>query len=185
MPYFEKLPGERLFLSPVDPDDAETYARWVNDLEITRWLDMTNRLFSLPAERAFLEEAAKKTDNYQFAIVLRDENRLLGSVGLMDVHNTNRTATLGIFIGEAADRGKGYGAEAIKLLLDYGFRWLGLRNIDLHVNCENERAIACYKKVGFREYGRRRDAIFRDGEWVDRIHMEVLAQEWMQSYGEA
>jgi len=178
MPYFEKIPGERIYLSPMDPGDLEIYTKWMNDSEVTRWLGMHSGLYSLPAERAYLENATKETNNYQFAIVLREGNRLLGNIGLMDLNQINRRATLGIFIGEAEDRSKGYGAEAIRLLLDYGFKWLGLRNIDLHVNCDNTRAIACYKKAGFVEYGRRHGTVFADGQWRDDVLMEVLARDF-------
>jgi len=177
MPYFEKIPGERIYLSPMDPGDLEIYTKWMNDSEVTRWLGMHSGVFSLPAERAWIEGATKDTHNYQFAIVLREGNRLLGNIGLMDVQQINRRATMGIFIGEAEDRSKGYGAEATRLLLDYGFRWLGLRNIDLHVNSGNARAIACYKKAGFREYGRRHGAVFADGQWHDDVLMEALTQD--------
>jgi len=175
MPYFEKIPGERIYLSPMDPNDLEIYTKWMNDIEVTRWLTMHSSVLSLPAERAWLEVATKDTNNYQFAIVLRDGNRLIGNIGLMDVQQINRRATLGIFIGEAEDRSKGYGSEAIKLLLGYCFNWLGLRNIDLHVNSGNARAIACYKKAGFIEYGRRHGAVFADGRWHDDVLMEALA----------
>ena len=177
MPYFEKIPGERIFLSPMDPNDLEIYAKWMNDIKVTRWLGMHRNLYSLPAERAYLENATKDVTNYQFAIVLREGGRLIGNIGLMDHEHVSRRATLGIFIGEAEDRSKGYGAEAIRLLVDYGFQWLNLRNIDLHVHSENARAIACYEKVGFREYGRRHGAVFADGRWYDDVLMEVLAQE--------
>jgi len=177
MPYFEKIPGKRIYLSPIDPSDAELYAKWMNDIEITRWLGSYSSVFSLPAERAWLEGAVKDTNNYQFAIVLRDGNRLIGNIGLMDLNQRCRKATLGIFLGEAEDRSKGYGSEAIRLLVDYGFRWLNLRNIDLHVHSENARAVACYKKAGFREYGRRHGAVFADGRWSDDVLMEVLVEE--------
>jgi len=177
MPYFEKISGERIYLSPIDPGDAETYTKWLNDIEITRWLGSTGSVFSLPAERAWLEENVKKTDSLQFAIILRDGNRLLGNLGLMDLNQRYQRATLGIFIGEAEDRSKGYGAEAIRLLVEYGFQWLNLRNIDLHVNSGNARAIACYKKAEFKEYGRRHSTIFADGRWYDDVLMEALAEE--------
>ena len=176
MPYFEKIPGERVYLSPMDPGDLETYTRWMNDVEVTRWLGMFSGVYSLTAERAYLENATKDPNNYQFAIVLREENRLLGNIGLVDLNQIHRRATLGLFIGQAEDRSKGYGAEAIKLLLGYGFKWLGLRNIDLHVHSDNARAIACYKKAGFAEYGRRRGAVFADGVWHDDVLMEALAR---------
>jgi len=138
---------------------------------------MTNRVFSLSAERAWLEDTAKKTDAHYFAIVHREDNRLLGIVNFFDIHPVNRTVTLGIFIGEAADRNKGYGTEALRLIVDYGFRWLGLRNIDLHVNSDNLRAIACYEKAGFKEYGRRRNAIFADGQLFDIVCMQILPED--------
>jgi len=177
MPYFEKIPGERIYLSPMNPDDAELYVKWLSDIEVTRWLSSTGSVYSLPAERAYLENAVKDTNNYQFAIILREGDRLIGNIGLMDVQQINRRATLGLFIGEAEDRSKGYGSEAIRLLLGFGFNWLGLRNIDLHVNSDNARAIACYKKAGFREYGRRHGAVFADGRWYDDVLMEALAAQ--------
>ena len=179
MPYFEKISGERIYLSPINPDDLVVYTKWLNDIEVTRWLGGASGMTTLASERAWIEENTKRPDNYQFAIVLRgggsEDDRLIGGVGLMDVNLINRRATLGIFIGEAEDRSKGYGAEAIELLLKYGFDWLGLRNIDLHVHSGNARAIACYKKAGFAEYGRRHGAIFSDGGWHDDVLMEALA----------
>ena len=185
MPYFEKIPGERIYLSPINPDDAELYTKWLNDLEITRWLGSTGSVFSLPAERAWLDGNLKDTNNYQFAIVLRDGDnlrggdRLIGGTGFHDINQVNRRATLGIFIGGAEDRSKGYGAEALRLLVGYGFKWLGLLNIDLHVHSGNARAIRCYEKAGFRTYGRRSGVIFYDGGWMDDVLMEVLAKDWL------
>lgn len=181
MPYFEKITGDRIYLSPMDPNDAEICAKWMNDLEVSRWLGAARHTYSLLAEREWMESNAKKTDSYQFAIILREGNRLLGNIGLQDVNLIYRIATLGIFIGEEEDRSQGYGAEAIRLLVNYGFRWLGLNNINLYVNGNNARAIRCYENVGFRAYGRRRNAIFADGAWCDNVTMEVLAQDWLNA----
>ena len=181
MKYFEKIAGERIYLSPLNPDDVELYTKWLNDPEVTSWLTMSSQVISLPSEREWLENATKKTDTYQFAIVLREGDRLLGNIGLMNIHPVYRTATFGMFIGEAEDRSKGYGAEALKLLVDYGFRWLGLRNIDLDVHAENARGIRCYEKVGFREYGRRTGVLLCDGKWHDCVKMELLAEDWLRN----
>jgi len=161
MPYFEKIPGERIYLSPINPDDAELYTKWLNDLEVTRWLGSTGSVFSLPADG----------DNP------RGGDRLIGGTGFNGINQANRRATLGIFIGEAEDRSKGYGTEALRLLVDFGFKWLGLNNIDLHVHSSNARAIRCYEKAGFRAYGRRTGAILHDGEWMDDVLMEILAKD--------
>jgi len=176
VPYFEKIPGEQIYLSPIDSDDLERYVKWLSDIEITRWLGTVSNVVTLANERAWIENTTKATDQYHFGIVLREENRLLGGVSLMDGQLIDRSATLGIFIGEAEDRSKGYGAETIRLLVDYCFRWLGLRNIDLHVSSGNAQAIACYKKAGFQEYGRRHGAVFAGGQWYDDILMGTLAE---------
>ncbi|MCL2532427.1 MAG: GNAT family N-acetyltransferase [Oscillospiraceae bacterium] len=177
--YFEKISGERVFLSPMNPDDYELATKWLNDSEVATWLGGHRHMYSLPAERAWMEENVKKQDNYQFAIVLRDGQRYIGGCGLNQFDATHRRATLGIFIGEADDRNCGYGAEALRLLVDYSFRWLGLQNIDLGVWANNTRAIRCYEKVGFREYGRRTGVILFDGEWQDEVRMEILAKDWL------
>ena len=96
----------------------------------------------------------------------------------MDVNPVCRTGTLGIFIGEQKERNKGYGAEALKLLLDYGFNILNLNNINLAVFSFNKNAIACYKKIGFKEYGVRHECYFLNGKCYDEILMEILRKDY-------
>lgn len=94
----------------------------------------------------------------------------------------NRIGTIGVFIGEEDNRSKGYGAEALKLLLDYGFNYINLNNIMLTVKSFNERAIKCYEKVGFKEFGRRRESYFLNGKYYDDVHMDILASEFKESF---
>ena len=77
-------------------------------------------------------------------------------------------------IGDEENRSKGYGTEAMKLLVDYGFNILGLHNIDLNVFEFNKQAIKAYEKVGFKEYGRRHESYFLDGKFYDEISMEII-----------
>jgi len=179
MRYFEKIPGERLYLSPMNVDDAEIYTKWLNDREVSIWIGQHSNVVSIPAERKWLENATTG-DGHNFAIVARDGDQLIGSISLMGIRPVHRNAELGIFIGEAAFRSKGYGAEAIKLLLEYGFKTLGLHSIQLHVNAENTRAIACYKKCGFKECARRRESIFIDGRFMDSLSMDILDREFLE-----
>ena len=109
---------------------------------------------TIESEKEYLEKHAK--DEATFGIIELKTDKLLGSIGLENIDYISRKATLGIFIGEKETRNKGYGTEAIQLILDYGFNYLNLNNIKLDVLSFNERAIACYKKCGFKEYGRRR-----------------------------
>ena len=89
---------------------------------------------------------------------------------------------LGIVIGEKAWWNRGNGQRAIELLLDYGFNLLNLNSIMLGVIAFNERAIRCYRKVGFREIGRRRQARVINGKKYDVILMDILAEEFTSSY---
>ena len=73
-------------------------------------------------------------------------------------------------------------AEAIKLILDYGFNYLNLNNIKLDLMSFNERALKCYQKCGFKEYGRRRKCKFINGKYYDSIEMDILADEFKESY---
>ena len=81
-------------------------------------------------------------------------------------------------IGDRAYWNKGYGREVVKLLLDYGFHYLGARRIALTTHARNERAIRCYKACGFVEEGRPRKVIWIEGEYIDLVNMSILKDEW-------
>lgn len=180
MKYFKKLVGERIYLSPRSVEDAEMYAEWLNDFETTDYVGQSHRIMTLEAERKHLEE--KINEEAVFAIVDSKEDKLIGTVGLHEVNHFKRTATLGIFIGDKNYRSQGYGTEAIRLILDYGFNYMNLNNIKLDLLEFNERALACYKKCGFKEYGRRRKCDFINGKYYDRIEMDILAEEFKGNY---
>ena len=171
MKYFKKIVGERLYLSPMNVEDAETYVNWLNSRGVSDNLGMTASVVRIPGEKEYIE--SKKSSDYDFSIVLNDDT-LIGNISLMDVNLISRKATLGIFIGDEDNRSKGYGTEAMKLLVEYGFNILGLHNIDLKVFSFNERAIKAYEKVGFKEYGRRHESYFLDGKYHDEISMEII-----------
>ena len=103
---------------------------------------------------------------------------LIGSCGLMDVDQCNRSAEIGIVIGDKTYWGKGYGTEAMRLLLDYAFRYLNLHNVMLRVYSYNPRGVACYEKVGFKAIGRRRGAITRNLAVHDIIYMDITDNDF-------
>jgi len=177
--YFEKISGERLFLSPENPDDAALYTKWLNDPAVTVSLGGYAKVFSLPRTEREMREAVSRDHSY--AIVLREGERLLGNIDFRDVDHLNGKATLGIFIGEEADRGQGYGAEATRLMLNYAFTTLHLHNVQLEVFSNNAQAIACYEKVGFKISGRRRESVFIEGGFVDEIYMDILDSEFLRN----
>jgi RimJ/RimL family protein N-acetyltransferase len=171
MKYFPKIIGERVYLSPMSLEDAETYTAWLNDLATTRYLTLASAQVTLQGEKEFL---AGLTKGHNYAIVEKGTDQLIGNCGFMDIDETNRSAEAGIFIGLESRRGRGLGTEAMRLLCDYGFNILNLRSIMLRVYAYNERAIASYRKIGFKLIGLRRKARFYGGEYHDIAYMDLL-----------
>jgi len=169
--------GERIALRPAEVEDAPNFQAWFNDPENLQYLKRFRPL-SLGEERDWLESLAGKPADHVFGIVRRDEERLIGCCGLHGAELQHRRAELGIVIGDAGARGKGYGSEAIGLLLDYGFGTLGLHRVGLSVYANNGRGIRCYEKCGFRREGVLREARWWDGRWWDVLEYAMLEHEW-------
>ncbi len=180
MKYFKKLLGDRIYLSPRSIEDAEKFTEWMNDFEVTDYTAKSGKVMSLEGERKYLQE--NSNPEATFSIITLDEDKLIGTVGLESVDHINRTATLGVCIGDKEYLNKGYGTEAIRLLLDYGFNYMNLHSIKLDVMSFNERALNCYKKCGFKEAGRIREDRFINGKYYDTIVMNILENEFSESY---
>ena len=181
MRYFRKLIGDRIYLSPRNSEDVEFFTKWLNDFQTTDYIARSGLLTSLQSEKEYLEKP-EDSSKYYFSIVTLEKDELIGTISLEGIDYIHRIATLGIFIGNTEYRSKGIGQEAIRLILDYGFNYLNLNNIKLDVLSCNPRAIACYKKCGFKEYGRRREACYLNGKYYDRISMDILKKEFKESY---
>lgn len=179
MRYFKKLLGDRIYLSPRNIEDYEIFTEWLNDFETTDYIGRSDNICTLTDEKEYLE---KNSNKYGFSIITLENDRIIGTVSLEKINYTNRTATLGIFIGDKEYRSNGYGTEAIRLILDYGFNYLNLNNINLSLMSFNERALKCYQKCGFKEYGRRRQCKYINGKYYDSIYMDILKSEFTESY---
>ena len=181
MKYYKKLIGERIYLSPMCIEDAEKYVEWFSDFKMTDGVGSSSRVMNVENEKKYIQ-ATLENNELNFAIINLENDELIGNCSIKNISYLHRIAELGIFIGIEANRNKGYGAEVLNLLLDYGFNYLNMNNIMLNVKSFNERAIACYKKVGFKEFGRRRESYFLNGKYYDDIQMDILAREFKGIY---
>jgi len=176
------LKGERITLGPVKKEYIESYLKWFNDPEITQNLNMF-RPFTRMMEEDWIENLKNRDDTIVFAIIIPDENnveKLIGNCGIHAIDWKNRVAEVGITIGEKEYQSKGYGTEAMEVLLEYGFKTVNLNRIQLRVYEFNSRAINSYNKIGFIEEGRMRQAIFINGDYHDVIFMSILQEEWLK-----
>ena len=170
------LKGKNVILAPLKREYIDKFLEWLNDPEITQQL-MGFRPLTRDMEEDWYTSLKERKNDIIFSILI-NQTQLVGNCSIMEIMWKDRMGTCGIFIGEKAEQGKGYGTEAMNLLIDYGFNTLNLNRLDLKVNDFNSRAIKCYKKVGFIEEGRMRQSCFRNGEYHDQIIMSILRSEW-------
>ena len=173
------LVGERVRLRGVRDDDLPTLAKW--EMDPGRLTTLSNRL-TPPSEAAARERIAKWSTNQQADLglaieTLDDPPVLVGNIGLFDVRTKDRGATLGIALGREYI-GRGYGTDAVRVIVAYGFREIGLHRIALSVAPYNPAGIRAYEKAGFVEEGRYRESVLHDGHWYDEVLMSILDREW-------
>jgi len=169
--------GKRISFRALELEDESACRAWVNDPENHQYLQRFRPL-NRTEEREWLEQQHKREGEVIFGIALRDGGRLIGSCGLHRAQGPNRSAELGILIGDREFQGQGYGREAIGLLLDYGFATLNLNRVELKVYGNNARGIRCYEACGFTREGLRREARWWAGRWWDILEYAILFREW-------
>jgi RimJ/RimL family protein N-acetyltransferase len=180
------LKGELVRLAAVDHEElGKAYAIWNQDSEMMRLMNSRSaQLLSSKDFAAFLEKESREEESFArhyFTIRSLGDNRLLGDIGLNVINNwTSRDAFVGIGIGHREDWGKGYGTDAMKIILRFAFTEINLRRVTLTVFEYNPRAIRSYEKAGFRHEGHYRGVLLRDGKRWDILFMGILRDEWME-----
>lgn len=169
--------GEKTRLRCLEASDLDNCLSWINDPEVTRFLAVRMPI-SRKQEEAWLARAMSGEDraNVVFAMETLD-GEYLGNIGLHNIDYVSGVAELGIAIGAKRYWGKGYGPDAMRTLLRFAFRELRLRKVILRVFGTNVRARKAYAKLGFKEVGRLRAHVLKDGMFEDEILMEVFAEE--------
>lgn len=190
--------GERVALGPLRRDLVPDAARWINDFSAIRTLGTAPVPVTIEAETAWFERASADSAATHFTIYARaswgNDGRVydpqvtdetidppwlaIGTTALTGLDWRNRTAEFGLLIGAADARGRGYGTETARLMLDYAFTALGLHSVMLRVHEYNLAGQRAYAKAGFREFGRRRQAQWMGGKFWDTLYMECLASEF-------
>jgi RimJ/RimL family protein N-acetyltransferase len=171
--------GKLVRLAAPTADERDIFARWSNDPEYLRNLD-DDPARPRHADAIALPGKDVEWQRFEFRIRTLADNILIGFVELWGFSWNHQSATMSIGIGEPAYRGKGYGTDAIRLILSYAFCELNLHRVGLGVFSYNTRAIRAYEKVGFVREGALRQAIHRDGRRYDMILMGILRPEWEQ-----
>jgi len=166
------IKGKSVVLTPIIPGDFQALFRWANDVEVAR-LNDAYRPADWVAHQEWWSNIGKDQTKVIFAIRAEDAGAIIGFVQIINISPVHRSATLGIRIGDEANRGKGYGTEAIGLAVDYAWKHLNLSRLALTVFATNPRAVALYERAGFLREGLLSRAVFIDGAWVDVVLMAI------------
>lgn len=175
--------GELITLGPLVRDLIPTLARWMNDMAGLRTLGPAGpRPMTVEAETGWFDSLAT-SDDIVFLIRERTSGSAIGTTSLMEIDFRNRSAVFGIYIGEPSARGKGFGSEATRLVLDYAFNLLGLHSVRLGVAAFNTAGIRAYQKAGFQEAGRWRERWWHEGSLWDEVLMDCLTTDFNVAHG--
>jgi len=171
------LKGEFVSLRPLQDSDATELFCWINERKEV----LSNAPYKPVHEaqhREWLSSLQHRSDLFIFGISRLADSKLIGTCQLHGVSPVHGSAEMQIRIGDVSSRGKGYGREAIRLLLKFGFHDLNLHRIFLHVFAGNSQALATYEKAGFAREGVFREAALIDGGRQDIIAMAILRREF-------
>jgi RimJ/RimL family protein N-acetyltransferase len=177
------LTGTLVHLAALEPQAlAEAINRWDRDSEYRRLLDSEPaNQFSVKKLSEWIQKDQEKDPGFRYSFAIRtlEDDNLIGFIGLDGDFFPHGEAFVGIGIGERDLWGKGYGRDAMKVILRFAFQELNLRRVALDTFEYNPRAIHSYEKVGFVHEGRARKFLYREGRRWDLIFMGILREEWL------
>jgi ribosomal-protein-alanine N-acetyltransferase len=178
----EFVSGSRVYLRPLEREDLNaTYLGWLNDPQVTRYLETGVFPSTMQDLENFYSRVTSSSADVILAVIDRKTNKHIGNVKLGPINWVDRRALFGILIGDKKFWGKGFGEEATRLTVEYGFGRLNLNRIGLAVFEEHKGAVRCYEKVGFTVEGRFREEVFREGKYKDRLWMGLLRSNYDSS----
>ncbi len=176
------LEGERIYLREVRPSDVnEHYYRWMNDPEVTRFLESRFAPNSVEKLREYVVGKLGDRDNIFLAIILKEKDRHIGNIKLGPIQWIHRQADIGLLIGEKECWGKGYASEAIRLISDYAFYVLNLHKVTAGCYGSNEGSARAFQKAGFAVEGIRKEQFYSNGSYVDEILLRLIRPDRKRS----
>ena len=177
-----RLKGEKVDLCTfrTDTDAVHLYTRWINNEDINMWIHQNIHVHPYEDEYAIVTKMAND-GNFHFNIVCRETGMMIGNCALKRSPFNAHEIAIGIFIGDEDNCGKGYGREAVKLMLKMAFEDLGIRTVTLTAHGDNARAIRCYTACGFKEFGRCKEILWAKDHWADRVYMSIQANDYFMN----
>lgn len=177
------LQAERVYLRPLVESDCEgPYVDWFNDEEVCRGNSHHVFPYTVESAKNYVRFAHETKENLILAIALQEDDRHIGNIALQNIHPINRSAEFSIVIGERDAWGQGFGQSAAQLVCAHGFSAMNLNRIGCGTFAGNEAMQRLALFLGMTEEGRRRQAAYKDGRFVDVIEYGVLRNEFQARF---
>jgi RimJ/RimL family protein N-acetyltransferase len=173
------LEGKRVYLRRIESSDVDYFLQSVSNPEIRR-LTGTTGFFTKAKIETFLERVTTDSNRIDLMIALQENDQVIGDLAILDIDHQQRNGSFRIAITDESYMSKGYGTEALRLIIDYMFNTLNLRRIGINVYAFNARAIRAYEKLGFVQEGVLREELYYDGQYHDNILMGLLKSEYQK-----
>ena len=178
------LQGNRVRLTALKKEDVSIILQWHEDIGFLRLLDSNAAVPKSEDEiLLWINECARDQNTINLGIRLLEREMLIGTIGIFNIEWSNRVGDIVVGIGNRQNWGKGYGNEALNLIIYYAFNELNFHRLGINVLSYNERAIALYERTGFQQEGVMREFGMRDGKRYDLIFYGLLRNEWLKSVG--
>lgn len=175
--------GEQVMLREFSSDDYERpeYYQWLRDYENIRNIYRLEYLKSLPRDKVieYARSIIESPNDAMFSIYASHPEKFIGTIKLGHINWRTGIADLGVMIGDAASKGRGYAKKAVKLACEYGFFRLGLRKLTGGTYEDNIPMIKCFQSVGFVEEGRKRKELLVDGRYLDHVLFGLFMDEFV------
>lgn len=173
--------AEDFYLRPLKESDLTGgWPQWFNDPVVTRFQAKGIYPNTLESQKSYYQSLSGSRTDVVLAIIDRENELHIGNVGLHHIDYISRTAMLGIVIGEKAAWGRGIGSRSWRAITSYGFKVLNLHKICATYIEGNEKSLQCALSAGYEVEGQQKQQIFKDGRYLDLIHLGLLRENWRE-----
>jgi len=174
------LIGERIYLRPLEREDAAQIVPWINDPDLRRTMQ-TNKPLNNQSEWDYIDRLSHSEHDLILGVALKEYDQLIGVTGFHNIDFRNRHCLFGITIGAKELQCKGHGKATTQLMLEHAFTTMNLNRVQLMVYEYNERGIRTYTGVGFKKEGVLRQDNYREGRYWDTWVMAILREEFVRA----
>jgi len=171
------LTSDRLIMKPLGLDFlSNNYLNWMQDEKVIKYMGSGGKNYSMQMLKNYLNEVEKKKIFF-WAIIIKKNKKHIGNIKIDPINYKNLVGEYGIMIGDKKNWGKGFGKEASKKVINYCFKELKLRKINLGVISHHKDAILLYKSLGFIQEGRFKNHVFFQNRFVDYLWMALFNKQ--------